>query len=521
MLDATTTRSHWSTSPWWLVIAIVVVYAPSLGGGWLDYDDDWLVRDNELLNVRDAEVLLRIFGDFTRDTRLVLGAEFLPVRDLLTWFARAWLGLDAFGLRVSSLALYASACALLLRWASTLGREGYVLGVWLFALHPVHVESVAWIASLKDVLALFFVSAALLLAETRTPWRRAACIVCVTLGCGAKGMAAVAPALLALAEVLRGRPQDRVVLGVSALVCALWLVVHGWVGATVGMFATPLGEGAVERVLSVTVLFARYLALSFMLEPQSVVYDVTPHGLDVSGLLALTLLVALVTLALLALRRGVRWPAVLLAWFVVALLPVSQLLAPLQNRMADRYLFLAVWAPCAAAGIVLEVARTKVRPQVALALVFAVLLACALTSLGRALVFGDPVALFAEATERTRHDARAPLLLADTLFAREQYADAEFAYRLAFERDALRTDRGRRAGNGLGRLLAGSGRREEAIALYARLVERYPDDPRVLHNLAVLEEQAGALESAAAHRATLAERFPHYRSGAADRPGPL
>jgi hypothetical protein len=69
-------------------------------------------------------------------------------------------------------------------------------------------------------------------------------------------------------------------------------------------------------------------------------------------------------------------------------------------------------------------------------------------------------------------------------------------------------------------LLAGSGREGEAMALCAVLIERYPDDPRALHNLAVLEERAGLVDLAAEHRAVLGSRFPGYRAGA-DRPGPL
>lgn len=512
--------SRWLTSPWLLAAVLLLVYAPSLAGGWLGYDDDWLVRDNVLLGRRDVSVVGDIFVSFDRDTRLALGAEYLPLRDLLTWIARAWLGLDALGFRVLSLALYVGACAMLLAWSRTLGREGFVVGAWLFALHPVHAESVAWIAGLKDVLSLALVAGALWLAAERTSSRRLGALVLVALACAAKSVAIVAPVLLAASELLRGRDQDRPLLAASTLVCAAWASLHAWVGGVVGMIAEPLGDGWLERLASALVILARYVALSFFAEPESLVYDVDPHGADLTTAASALLVGALVVLAAWAWRSGVRWPAALLLWFVGALAPVSQVLAPLQNRMADRYLLLAVFAPCAAAGLGLAALLAHTRREIALVLVAGALGTLGILSAVRAHLFTDPVALYVEATDRTTADSRPPLLLADQLFEDRRYAEAELAYRVAFARDGMRTDRGRRAGNGLGRLLAASDRTDEAIALYTELVARYPDDPRVLHNLAVLEQNTGRLDEAAAHRARLAERFPDYRPGH-DRPGPL
>lgn len=519
MTSPPTALPRWLRSPWALVAAIALTYALSLGGGWLAYDDTWLVRDNTLLNDTSWSVPWAIVAHLDRATRLALGAEFLPVRDLVTWLARAWLGLDALGFRVLSLALYASACALLLRFATGLGHEGYVLGAWLFALHPIHAESVAWIAGLKDVLALLFVAAALLSAEERTPRRRAMTALFVALACGSKGAAVIAPGLLFLADVLRGRPQDRVTLAITSAIAGAWALAHAWVGSVVTMYAAPLGEGLVERVSSVAVIGTRYLALSALVHPSSVVYDVDVHGVDPLGVASLALFLTLTLLAFAAWRRGQRWPAALLAFFVVGLLPVSQLVAPLQNRMADRYLLFSLWAPMALLGVALASLGQRASERVAQVAFLATLAVCGALTFTRAMTFADPIALFTEATLRTTESPKAPLLLADTLFARERYEDAEFAYRMAIDRDQFRTDHGRRAGNGLGRILAGTRREREAIELYTMLVARYPSDPRVLHNLATLEAGAGMNREAEAHRRELAERFPDYRPGVSS-PGP-
>lgn len=519
---------RWLASPWLLAGAVVSVYLLSLSGGWLEYDDDWLVRDNELLTLRDPGVLARVLLDFRPETRLVLGAEYLPVRDVVTWLGRAWLGLEAFGFRLLALGLYAGACGLVLKWTSSLAslcddrlREPLLLSAWLFALHPVHAESVAWLAGLKDVLALLFVAGALALSGRESRLSRSGVVVCVALACASKSVAVVTPALLVLACALRRGRQDIPVLVASSAVSVAWGTVHMTVGRSVGMLAAPLGDSLLERVGSVVVVFARYLLLSFGAHPHSVVYDVPVHAVDAESLGALAVLMVIAALGLWAWRRGVRWPGVAFAWFVVSLLPVSQVVAPLQNRMADRYLLVGVWGPCLVLAMALSAISRRARPSLASGFLAVMVFAVAALAAHRAVTFADRVALFLEATNETSADPKAPLMLGDALMAQERYADAEVAYRTALARDGLRSERGRVAGNSLGRLLAGTQRREEAIMLYERLVQSYPQDPRVLHNLAVLEAEAGDVDASARHREQLTARFPNYRAGARDRPGPL
>ncbi len=556
-------RGAWLRAPWLLGLAILGVYAWSLGGPWLGYDDDWLVRDNELLNVRDLSVPTRVVGGFDRETRLVLGAEYLPVRDLVTWIGRAWLGLDALGFRLVNLAIYAAACMVALAWSAQLSKaeaSGAVaasdsappttdatttdapstptstapatatattviapltLAVWLFALHPIHAESVAWIAGLKDVLALLFVSLALLGHARGGTRDRALALACVFLACGSKSVAVVSPVLFVLTDLARNRPIDRALAAGATVICGAWALVHVWVGSIVGMYAAPLGEGPVERVGSIAVLFARYAALSLGAHAESVIYDVDVHALDAASLLALAGLVVSAALAGFAWRRGQRWPLFALAWFVAALLPTSQLFAPLQNRMADRYLLLAVLGPCVLAAMALDAAARRLEQRLADGVTVAALVVVGGLASARGHTFADPTSLFVEATQQTERDANAPSLLGRALMNDHLYLEAELAFRDAVARDGFRTDHSRRDGNSLGQLLAGLGRAEEARDVYATLVERYPDDPRVLHNLAVMEAQTGHAESATAHEEELARRFPDYRTGTRDRPGPL
>lgn len=521
--DGTASNERWLRSPLVLVLVLVLVYLPSFGGSWLRYDDDWLVRDNVVLSRADPRGVLTILTAFDRDSRLALGAEYLPVRDLVVWLVRGVLGLDVGGLRLVLFALYATGIVAFLEWARrappTHART-LCLSTWLFAVHPVHVESAAWLAGFKDVLLLLFTGLALLAYESRAGRIGALVPLLVALGALSKAAGVVTPLLLLTTDLLaRRRPRGRIVLP-SLLVASVSAALHAWVGSVVGMYASPVADRPLPAVATMLVVFARYVGLALGLHPQSIVYEVEVHAFDVASVASAALWLCFALGARSALRRRDPVPAFALLWFFAALAPVSQLVAPLQNRMADRYALVALFGATTVLARVVEwlCGRASERLRDAIRLLPAV--AFGALAAWRNLVFSDPVLLFAEATERTSRDPRPAYMLAESLVEAGDDVAAEAAYRIALERDDFRTDRGRRAGNNLARLLLRNGRVEEARELYRILVARFPNDPRVLHNLAVVEESLGNQETATAQRAELARRFPTYRPGAPEPPGP-
>lgn len=504
-------------APLALAGAIVAVYAASLAGGFLNYDDDWLLRDNPILRRADAGALGAIWTDLGAETRHRLGAEYLPVRDTLAWLQVRAFGFSAHALRAFSLLLYVAAALLLrsyLRRALPDQPAVAETAAWLFALHPAHAESVAWLAGQKDLVALLGVAAALALyAGDRRRWQWAVPLLLLAAMFG-KAVAVAAPLLLPLHDFLARRRPRWVVIAGALVASAVALAVHLHVGRVVGMLAAWPGGSRLTAAATMGPVWLRYLAHAFVPARLSAHHEVTVRTAgDPLAWLAYAALIGLVAAAAWAARRrrptlgagdDRRWLWAC-GWFVVPMLPTSQVLAPLQNLMADRYLLLPVMGPCFVLAVLL--ARIDRR-----ALTAGVVLIAAALTFTRAQVFSDSVSLWEDVTRKSPRWPGGWYQLGMALRQEGSHAQAEPAFRRAVELSPT-DDASRRAANNLAALLAGQDRLAEAQAVLRQTVARFPDDPRALNNLAEITARLGHETEARALFERLRARFPDYAPG--------
>ncbi len=509
-------RDGLARRPWLGLVAVLVVYAPSLRGGFLAYDDPWLIDQNPVLRDPSLQHLAWIWSDFTRAGRLALGAEYLPVRDTSVWLESLLHGLEPHIMRCVSLAAYLAALAFLRSalqraWGKSLRAE---LALLVFALHPLHVESVAWLAGRKDVLALLFVSAALFVHAGQSRLRPLWVPALLLLAHFSKAQSTVAVGLLLAHDVLAARKPDwRVYTGAGAA-AVLAALVHTHVGQLVGITTELAGGSRSHALFTFGEILARYLRMLVWPTHLSLAYEVPARTqLTLVSALGFGLVLALLGFGLRLWRRH-KTPVPLAAWLwlIVPLVPVSQVLFPLQNRMADRYLIFSIMAvallsTCALARALL------VAPRLATIVTCGLLLALATATFRRSWLFGDSALLFADATAKTTHDARAPYLLGNTLEGRGDTAGAERAYREVLRRSATANESARRATNNLSRLYARQGRNPEAQVLLLRGRALWPRDPKILYNLSVVTARRGEAAEAARLVDELRRRFPSYRPG--------
>lgn len=496
--------------PYLLVLVTAVAYLPSLAGGWLNWDDPWLIRDSPVLRSGDPGELWRIWTDLSRETRLVLGAEYLPLRDTELWLEARLFGLSPQVLRTTNLLIYLAA-VLAFRGALRKSLPEHPLAAeaaaWVFALHPVHVESVAWLAGRKDVLALAFVGAALHVYAgegRRRPWLVPLLLAAAHLS---KSMTVTAVGLLVAQDLLRRRRPELRILAAAAAIAAVTLALHVWVGQRVGMTEPPAGGSHLSQLATMGPVWLRYMWVLIWPGALSLVQDVMVRTRwDAAAIAGYLALAGWGALGWVLWRRRAQ-PMLLAAWlwFVVPLLPVSQVLFPLQNQMADRYLFLSAMAPALLAAWAVRRA-----PRGGLAAAGAASLALAFATAERSSLFADSAAVFADAAQKTRLSPIAPYQLGQALEEAGEPAAAVPHYQETLRRAAGRGEAGRRATNNLAKLLARADRLHEAERVLAAGRLSWPDDPKILANLAEIVRRRGREAEARRLFHELARRFPDY-----------
>jgi hypothetical protein len=338
-----------------LGVLTVAVYAPTRSHAFLAYDDDIYVTANE--PVRDGLTAQGLAWAFTS----FHGANWFPLTRLSWMLDAERAGLDASAFHTTDIALHLLATLLLfgalLAMTGAPGPSAFVSAV--FAVHPLHVESVAWVSSRKDVLSGVFFMAALWIhasASSRRGLRVAGTTLAMALGLMAKPMLVTLPFVLLLLDAWplgrlapRGEP-DRIdaaalrralvektpLFALAAAMSVVTVLAQEAGGALGKLEAIPLGA----RLANAAVSVVHYLADAFWPTGLAIFH---PHPVDaipaarVAG--AVLGIVALTVGALLAWRRA---PALLVGWlwFLGMLVPVIGVVQVGAQARADRYTYL-------------------------------------------------------------------------------------------------------------------------------------------------------------------------------------
>lgn len=351
----------------WLGIALgipllltLIVYTPALKGEFTNWDDALLVTKN--LRIRSLAP-----GAIATMLTPIPGRSYQPVRELSYALDYALWELEPFMYHLENVILHGAASglfvlalALLLARlrpkASKVDNRSLALAVGLlFTLHPVNVESVAWISSRKyGLLALFTALALLGFAKSASSARwRVLMMVAVILACLSSPFGvALVPALLLLRYCeMRGAPladaksailenRSLIAFGALAVVFFAWLLV----------LSKPPGVDSEEVVKATGGLLPTGITMLGALVEYALNF-VWPSGLNNNYDLRLSSegafkagigLVGVVALLVWGWRRvqaGDRLPALCIGWFALWWLPVSNLI-PISTKMADRYVYL-------------------------------------------------------------------------------------------------------------------------------------------------------------------------------------
>ena len=182
-----------------LALMTFAAYAPALRGGFL-WDDDRYVSENPLMTVPGG--LRRIWSVKQTD-------QYYPLVYSTFWAERRLWGLDPIGYHVANVMLHILNALLVWLLLRRLGLENAWLAAAIFALHPVHVESVAWISERKNVLSGLFYLLALVsylnFEETEDRRFYFGAFVLFVLALLSKTVTCTLPAVILLLAWMRGR----------------------------------------------------------------------------------------------------------------------------------------------------------------------------------------------------------------------------------------------------------------------------------------------------------------------------
>ena len=487
-----------------LAAVTVLAYRPAWHGGFLWDDDDYIIN-NELLTAPDG--WQRIW--FSLDSP----SQYFPLTYSAFRIEHTLWGLNTTGYHWVNLLLHVANALLVWAVLARLRIPGPWLAAAIFALHPVQVESVAWITERKNVLMAFFFLLTLLAwitfldERTKRLWLfYCLALVLYVLALSAKATACTLPAGLFLILWLQKRPilTRRLVQIVPFLMLSIamgllavwWEHYHQGTNRAVFPFLSPI-----ERVLVAS--RAVWFYLSKLIWPSNLTFIYPRWNISPTRLLDYIWLVAGVgvCVATYFLRRYVgRSVEVAAAFFVTTLSPVLGFIMLFTFRytfVADHYQYLACIGPIAlaSAGIISLADRLKQYRAIIVSAALFLVATLATLTWRQAGTYTGIETLWRTTLARNPECWMAHTNLGLALFQKGSIDDAIAHYRSALQMQPDSWD----AEYNLGTALLRKAQVDEAILHCERAVAMRPTDPDAQVCLGDALFQKGRINDAIAH----------------------
>jgi tetratricopeptide (TPR) repeat protein len=524
-----------------LVAIVFACYAPSLPGGFL-WDDDANVTANP--TIRSLRGLRYIW------TEPHANQQFYPLTHTSFWLEYQLWELWPTGFRITNLLLHSLVAALLWTTLRRLAVPGAWVAAAIFALHPVHVETAAWITERKNLLSALLYFAALLAwlrfagldgrpASARRGRLAYAASLILFIGAllSKTAVLTLPAAILVIAWWKRGRSSRPDVLSTLPMfaIGAVFGLATTWlerqhVGATGAAWDLGLGERIIVAGRAVW-FYATQLVFPFRLN-----FICPRWAVDAAAVWQYAFPAAALALPVLLWRRRERMgrgPLAGVLYYGLTLAPALGLIGfyfQLYAFVQDHLQYLASAGLIALLAALATTGLKRWNPRVAIAAAAVVLVVLGGLTWQRSKHFTGEEALWTSVLERNPRAWMADVNLG-LVYKREGRLDeAEERFRHALEHEHPEHDKARynlgllleergdfegagrqyelalafnprhpESHNALGSLLAGEGRTEEAIARYRAAIDAEPRFIQARYNLALQLAESGSLFEAEKH----------------------
>jgi len=500
-----------------LITAVLLVYWQVQNFSFVNIDDSVYVYENP--HVRAGLTFDGLIWAFTTNK----AANWHP----LTWLSHMLdcqlFGLDPGAHHWTNL-LFHMANSLLLffifnKMTGTIWRSAFVAG--LFALHPLHVESVAWISERKDVLSTFFgllsIGAYVRYAERKHRLSYLMCVLFLGLGLMAKPMLVSFPFVLLLLDFwplkrFAGENYSAPRTGAAAVFAGrnLFPLIREKIPLFILVFLLSVtaitaqqSKGAVQtleyfpfhfRIYNALITYVTYIAKTVWPSHLSIYYPHPGNTLllwQVAGAASL-----LIVITVMVVRISGRYPYAVVGWFwyLGTLVPVIGLVQVGTQAMADRYTYIPLIGLfiIVAWGISDIAGDWKYGKTVLVAFAVIVFSALGVRTATQVGYWQNDVALYANAIRVDDRNDLAHNNLGVALDAMGRRDQAISHYRKSVEINPLNVE----AFNNLANILADKGRLGEAEKYYRKALKIKPENEVFLYNLGALYIRQGKTKMA-------------------------
>ena len=514
-----TASSHWAQSlyPWRnYIFAIVLVlvtlsaYRPVWHGTFLMDDDAYLIAKPEL---RSVSGLITIWAEPQTAPQGHL-RQYHPLVNTVFWVGNRLWGNAMLGYHLVNIALHAVSALLLWKILRELDIPGAWLAAAIFALHPVEVDSVAWLSEIKNTLSgVFFFScilAYLKFDQTRNRGAYALALVLFCVGLLAKAIVAMAAVVLPIIFWWRrGRLEWKRDFR-PLIPFALAGIIAGLATALMERnFARAEGEAFafsfLERVLIAGRAFWFYLGKS--LWPSNLLFIYPRWDINSQTWWQWLFPIAAVCLFVMAwmLRKRWRWLFAGLLIFAAILLPMLGFFNVVYFRLSfvsDHFQYLAILGvivPISAGGAVLLKKFHGGAAIAAYGLVVALLAVLAILTSRHSVMYHDNITCWRMVLERNPNHWMSQVNRAGELLSNGDLDGALACWEKALEKSPRNVAIRREIYRNIGDVFSRKGMVDEAIALFEKCLAMSPDFAEAHHDLANALRKKGQYPDAIAH----------------------
>jgi Flp pilus assembly protein TadD len=508
-----------------LVLIVLVVFGQGVKNDFINFDDTQYVTENQ--HVQAGLTWNNLAWAFTT----AHAGNWHP----LTWLSHMLdcqlYGLNPAGHHLTNVLLHSASTVLLflvlLGMTGSRWRSAFVAA--LFALHPLHVESVAWVAERKDVLSTLFWIFTLwaYLAYTQRPSVRRYLLILLVfaLGLMAKPMLVTLPCVLLLLDYW---PLKRIELGQSAsglptasqpstiaekpgmqafrlllektplfvlaaASCVVTFVVQKSWGAVGALEVYPIKI----RVANALVSYVKYMVKMIWPQNLAVFYPHPGQSLPMWQAAAAGLLLLLISIAVIRAGRRQPYLAVGWLWYLGTLVPVIGLMQVGGQAMADRYTYvpligLFIMAAWGVGDVVGSWRYGKSALASAAISLLVALMVCASLQVKH---WKNSLTLFEHALRVTENNYLAHLNLGAALADQGKAEEAITHYHRSLQIAPNYAE----AYNNLGLALVQLGKNDEATAHYVKALQINPHCAIAHNNFGVVLTRQGEFDKAIAH----------------------